>query len=78
MGEMTAHPKFISYLGLIAPPKDKKATYMGFGFLYGVFGSFIGSFLGAWLYMRFIDNPMIAFINNKLTSINQAILLHKE
>ncbi|MGE5480675.1 MAG: MFS transporter [Chloroflexota bacterium] len=65
IGEMTAHPKFLSYLGLIAPP-DKKATYMGFGFLYGVFGSFIGANLGAFLYTRFIDNPMIAFINTKL------------
>ena len=63
LGEMTAHPKFISYLGLIAPP-DKKATYMGFGFLYGVFGSFIGSNLGAFLYVRFVDGPMIAFIRD--------------
>ncbi len=61
IGEMTAHPKFISYLGLIAPP-DRKATYMGFGFLYGAFGSLIGGVLGAFLYVRFIDNPMIAYI----------------
>ncbi|MFZ1729936.1 MAG: MFS transporter [Bacteroidota bacterium] len=61
IGEMTAHPKFISYLGLIAP-QDKKATYMGFGFLYGAFGSLIGGILGAFLYVRFIDNPMIAFV----------------
>ena len=61
IGEMTAHPKFISYLGLIAPP-DKKATYMGFGFLYGAFGSLVGGILGAFLYVRFIDNPMIAFV----------------
>ncbi len=39
IGEMTAHPKYISYLGLIAPA-DKKATYMGFGFLYGFFRIF--------------------------------------
>ena len=31
VGEMTAHPKFISYIGLIAP-KDKKAMYMGYLF----------------------------------------------
>ncbi|MEW6654506.1 MAG: MFS transporter, partial [Bacteroidota bacterium] len=31
IGEMTAHPKFISYVGLIAPP-DKKATYLGYSF----------------------------------------------
>lgn len=61
IGEMTAHPKFISYLGLIAPP-DRKATYMGFGFLYGAFGSLIGGVLGAFLYVRFIDNPMIEYI----------------
>ena len=42
IGEMTTHPKYISYVGQIAP-RDKVATYMGFGFLYGVFGSFFGS-----------------------------------
>lgn len=61
IGEMTAHPKYISYLGLIAP-KDKKATYMGFGFLYGFFGSFVGGYLGAWLYVKFVDIPMLDFI----------------
>lgn len=65
IGEMTAHPKFISYLGLIAPP-DKKATYMGFGFLYGAFGSLVGGILGAFLYVRFIDNPMIAFVKDSI------------
>ncbi|MBN1447381.1 MAG: MFS transporter [Bacteroidetes bacterium] len=65
IGEMTAHPKFISYLGLIAPP-DKKATYMGFGFLYGAFGSLIGGVLGAFLYVRFIDNPMIEYIRHSV------------
>ena len=65
IGEMTAHPKFISYLGLIAPP-DKKATYMGFGFLYGAFGSLIGGVLGAFLYVRFIDNPMIAYVKDTI------------
>ncbi len=67
IGEMTAHPKFISYLGLIAP-KDKKATYMGFGFLYGVFGSFIGGILGANLYVLLIDNPMINFIRQSIAA----------
>ncbi|MBX3044967.1 MAG: MFS transporter [Candidatus Kapabacteria bacterium] len=69
IGEMTAHPKFIAYLGTIAPP-DKKATYMGFGFMYGFFGSLIGGFLGAWLYVKFIDNPMIAFIRNAISERN--------
>jgi hypothetical protein len=54
VGEMTAHPKFISYIGLIAP-KDKKAMYMGYLFLYGVFGSSIGGILGAKLYVHFVD-----------------------
>ncbi len=65
IGEMTAHPKYISYLGLIAP-KDKKATYMGFGFLYGFFGSFVGGYLGAWLYVKFVDIPMLDFIRISL------------
>jgi dipeptide/tripeptide permease len=68
VGEMTAHPKFISYLGLIAP-KDKKATYMGFGFLYGVFGSSIGSTVGAFLYVLFIDNPMIEYIRSQVNTL---------
>lgn len=54
LGEMTAHPKFISYVGLIAPA-DKKALYQGYGFLYGVIGSGIGGILGATLYVHFVD-----------------------
>jgi len=54
VGEMTAHPKFISYVGLIAPP-DKKALYLGYSFLYGVIGSGIGGVLGANLYVHFVD-----------------------
>ncbi|MGP8330610.1 MAG: MFS transporter [Methanosarcinaceae archaeon] len=54
IGEMTAHPKFISYVGQIAP-KDRVATYMGYIFLYGVIGSSIGSVLGANLYVQFVD-----------------------
>lgn len=55
IGEMTAHPKFISYIGLVAP-QDRKAMYMGYLFLYGVFGSSIGGILGAKLYVHFVDN----------------------
>jgi len=55
VGEMTAHPKFISYIGLIAPT-DRKAMYMGYLFLYGVFGSSIGGIMGAKLYVHFVDN----------------------
>ena len=54
IGEMTAHPKFYSYVGLIAP-SDKKALYQGYAFLYGVIGSGIGGILGATLYVHFVD-----------------------
>ncbi len=54
VGEMTAHPKFYSYVGLIAP-KDRVATYMGYIFLYGVIGSSIGAILGANMYVHFVD-----------------------
>jgi dipeptide/tripeptide permease len=53
IGEMTAHPKFMSYVGLIAPP-DKKALYLGYSFLYGVIGSGIGGVLGAYTYVKFV------------------------
>ena len=54
LGEMIAHPKFISYVGLIAP-KDKKALYQGYAFLYGVIGSGVGGILGAFLYVRLVE-----------------------
>ena len=71
-GEMIAHPKYISYLGTIAP-QDKKATYMGFGFLYGVFGAGIGGVLGANLYVKLIDNPMLDFIKVKTAALGSAL-----
>jgi hypothetical protein len=46
---MTAHPKYYSFVGQVAPA-DRKAVYMGYAFLYGVFGSLLGSSLGAFLY----------------------------
>ncbi|HQR46542.1 MAG TPA: MFS transporter [Thermoanaerobaculia bacterium] len=49
IGEMTAHPKYYSYVGLVAE-EDKKAVFMGYAFLYGVFGSLVGSSLGGALY----------------------------
>ena len=49
LGEMTAHPKYYSFVGQVAPA-DRKAVYMGYAFLYGVFGSLLGSSLGAFLY----------------------------
>ena len=54
IGEMTAHPKFISYVGQTAP-RERLATYMGYIFLYGVIGSSIGAPLGAKLYVHFVD-----------------------
>jgi len=53
LGEMTAHPKYYSYVGSVAP-KDKVAVYMGYAFLYGVFGSLFGSNLGAILYQKIL------------------------
>jgi proton-dependent oligopeptide transporter, POT family len=49
IGEMTAHPKYYSFVGLVAPA-DRKAVYMGYAFLYGVFGALLGASLGSWLY----------------------------
>ncbi len=37
IGEMTAHPKYYSFVGQVAPA-DRKAVYMGYAFLYGVLG----------------------------------------
>jgi dipeptide/tripeptide permease len=49
IGEMTAHPKYYSYVGLVAP-QDKKAVYMGYAFLYGVIGGLVGGSLGGAMY----------------------------
>ncbi len=54
LGEMTAHPKYYSYIGMVAP-KDNVAVYMGYGFLYGVIGSLFGSNFGAILYERMLE-----------------------
>jgi proton-dependent oligopeptide transporter, POT family len=54
IGEMTAHPKYFSYVGQIAP-QDRKATYMGYSFLYGILASAIGGIVGARLYVRFVE-----------------------
>lgn len=51
LGEMTAHPKYYSYVGIVAP-KDSVAVYMGYAFLYGVIGSLFGSNFGAIMYER--------------------------
>jgi POT family proton-dependent oligopeptide transporter len=49
IGEMTCHPKYYSYIGIVAP-QEKKATYMGYAFLYGVIGSLVGSNVGGEMY----------------------------
>lgn len=54
LGEMIAQPKYISYVGQIAP-RDKVATYMGFSFLNSVLGSFFGAIVGAKCYVYFVD-----------------------
>jgi proton-dependent oligopeptide transporter, POT family len=63
LGDMTAHPKYFSMVGQVAPP-DRKALYMGYAFLYGVFGSLIGSSLGGFLYdtmvKRVLGTPLAA------------------
>jgi dipeptide/tripeptide permease len=57
IGEMTAHPKYYSFVGLVAP-QDRKAVYMGYSFLYGILGSLLGSNIGAFLYER-IMKPVV-------------------
>ena len=57
IGEMTAHPKYFSYIGLVAPA-DKKAVYMGYASLYGVVGSLLGSSLGGFMYENWLK-PLV-------------------
>lgn len=63
IGEMTAHPKYYSYIGTIAP-QDRKAVYMGYSFLYGVIGSLFGSSIGASLYAQIAKpgDPTLFFL----------------
>jgi len=57
VGEMTAHPKYYSYVGQVAP-KENVALYMGYAFLYGVIGSLFGSNFGAQMY-EIILKPVV-------------------
>lgn len=59
LGEMTAHPKYYSYVGIVAP-KDSVAVYMGYAFLYGVIGSLFGSNFGAIMYERVLKSVVPA------------------
>ena len=54
IGEMTAHPKYYSYIGQSAP-QESKATYMGYAFLYGVIGSLVGSNVGGEMYYAILE-----------------------
>lgn len=78
IGEMTAHPKFISYIGLIAPT-NQKALYQGYAFLYGVIGSGIGGVLGAYLYVYFVNklnNPSLLWLSFSAIGILSVLLLY--
>jgi POT family proton-dependent oligopeptide transporter len=57
IGEMTAHPKYFSYVGLVAPT-ETKAVYMGYSFLYGVIGSLVGSNIGGVMYENMLK-PLV-------------------
>lgn len=66
IGEMTAHPKYYSFVGLVAPA-DRKAVYMGYAFLYGVFGSLLGSNFGAFMYERMLK-PVVGMAEADTTA----------
>lgn len=75
IGEMTTHPKFISYVGLIAP-EDKKALYMGYSFLYGVIGSSVGGLIGGFGYQKFVkemNRPDILWLTFAAIGVATAI-----
>jgi dipeptide/tripeptide permease len=77
LGEMTAHPKFISYVGLVAPD-DKKALYQGYAFMYGFFGSLIGGVFGATMYVYFVEthnNPSGLWLTFSSIGLLSVILL---
>ncbi|MFI3320969.1 MAG: MFS transporter [Rikenellaceae bacterium] len=78
VGEMTAHPKYSSYVGLIAP-EDKKALYMGYSFLTSVIGSAIAGVLGAAMYVYFtetVQNVQLLWLSFSLIGIATAIGLY--
>ncbi|MFI3315905.1 MAG: MFS transporter [Rikenellaceae bacterium] len=78
LGEMTAHPKFSSYIGIIAP-EDKKALYMGYSFLTSVIGSAIAGVLGAFMYGYFTgegQNIQILWLLFSLIGVATAIGLY--
>ena len=68
IGEMTAHPKYYSYVGIVAP-QESKAVYMGYAFLYGVIGSLIGSNLGGALYESWLK-PLVGSTDSSVQARN--------
>lgn len=78
IGEMTAQPKYSSYVGLIAP-EDKKALYMGYSFLCSVIGSGIAGILGAVMYVYFtetVNNPKLLWLTFSMIGVLTAIGLY--
>ncbi len=57
IGEMTCHPKYYGYVGLVAP-EEQKAVYMGYAFLYGVVGALVGANLGGEMYTALLK-PLV-------------------
>jgi dipeptide/tripeptide permease len=49
LGEMAASPRFMEYVGTIAPP-DRVALFLGYGFLPISFGTLIAGIMGGNLY----------------------------
>jgi MFS family permease len=68
VGEMTCHPKYYSYIGLVAP-EDKKAVYMGYAFLYGVIGSLFGMNVGGEMYNAILE-PLAGRVDVTVTLRN--------
>lgn len=54
IGEMTSLPKFLEYIGRIAP-RNKEALYMGTSFLPMAVANFLSGFLSGDLYQRWSD-----------------------
>lgn len=54
IGEVIAHPNFLSYVSKVAP-KDQVAVYLGFGFIPVGVGLMVGSALGGVAYAQFAE-----------------------
>ncbi len=58
-GEMMSSPKFLEYIGNMAP-SDKKAMYLGFSQLAQAFGWISESYIAPVLYGQFADKDMLS------------------